>query len=59
MANLSISSLTAGSLAVNCWFLVNEDTKEALIFDPGGEAEKLYAYARKNGWSVRHRSVRL
>ena len=53
MANLSISSLTAGSLAVNCWFLVNEDTKEALIFDPGGEAEKLYAYARKNGWSVK------
>lgn len=53
MANLSVSSLTVGNLAVNCWFLVNEDTKEALVFDPGDEAEKIQAFAEKKGWVIR------
>lgn len=53
MANLSVSSLTVGSLAVNCWFLVNEDTKEALVFDPGDEAERIQAYAANKGWAIK------
>lgn len=52
MADLSISSLIVGELAVNCWFLVNEDTKEALVFDPGDEAERIQAYAEQKGWKV-------
>lgn len=53
MANLSVSSLTVGNLAVNCWFLVNGDTKEALVFDPGDEAGKIQAYAQKKEWTVK------
>ena len=53
MANISISSLTVGNLAVNCWFLVNEDTKEALVFDPGDEAEKIQAFAEKKSVDIR------
>lgn len=53
MANLKISSLTVGELAVNCWFLVNEDTKEALVFDPGDEAERIKGHADQNGWTIR------
>lgn len=53
MANLSVSFLTVGSLAVNCWFLVNEDTKEALVFDPGDEAERIQAYAVNKGWAIK------
>ena len=37
MARLSTASLTVGDLAVNCWFLANEDTKEALVFDRSEE----------------------
>lgn len=53
MAKLRISSLTVGELAANCWLLANEDTKEALVFDPGDEAERIQAYAEREGWSIR------
>jgi glyoxylase-like metal-dependent hydrolase (beta-lactamase superfamily II) len=53
MADLKITSLTVGDLAVNCWFLVNEETKEALVFDPGDEAEKLEDFAVSKGWTIR------
>lgn len=53
MPNIKIISLTVGELAVNCYFCVNEDTNEALVFDPGDEAEKLFALAGKKGWTIR------
>jgi glyoxylase-like metal-dependent hydrolase (beta-lactamase superfamily II) len=52
MADMKITSLTVGDLAENCWFLVNEETKDALIFDPGDEAEKMEACAVSKGWSI-------
>lgn len=54
MAHLNISSLTVGDLAVNCWFLVNEDTKEALVFDPGDEPGRILACTEKKGWRIAH-----
>ena len=52
MAKCKISSLVVGVLMVNCWFLVNEDTKEALVFDPGDEAERILDYADQKGWKI-------
>lgn len=52
MAHLTITSLTVGELAVNCWFLVNEDIKEALVIDPGDEAERIRSYAEQKGWKI-------
>ena len=49
MAHLTITSLTVGELAVNCWLLVNEDIKEALVIDPGDEAERIRSYAEQKG----------
>lgn len=53
MSNIKITSLTVGDLAVNCYFCVNEDTDEALVFDPGAEAERIFDFAKEKGWSVR------
>ena len=53
MPNLKLSCLTVGKLAVNCWFLANEDTKEAVVFDPGDEPEKIAAYAEEKGWEIK------
>ena len=52
MAQLCIASLMVGELAANCWFLANEDRKETLVFDPGGEAERIFEYAEKQGWKI-------
>lgn len=53
MSKISVTSLTVGNLSVNCWFLMNEDTKEACVFDPGDEAERIQAFAEKKGVVVR------
>lgn len=54
MAEYRTASLTVGDLAANCWFLAREDTKEALVFDPGDEAERIKRYADQEGWTIRH-----
>lgn len=53
MAKISVASLTVGELAVNCWFLINEETGEALVFDPGDEAEKIQAFAGKKNVCIK------
>ncbi len=53
MGGFLVASLTVGELAVNCYFLVNQETGEALVFDPGDEVERLQSHVRKNGWSVK------
>lgn len=43
MSEAILRSLTLGMGATNCYFLMNKDTKELIIFDPPGEAEKIFA----------------
>ena len=52
MPKIEVSSITVGQLAVNCWFLINEDTKEALVFDPGDQADKIVQYASEQGVKI-------
>lgn len=52
MPKVHVSRITVGELAVNCWFLINEDTKEALVFDPGDQAEKIAGFASEQGVKV-------
>lgn len=52
MPNIKVSRVTVGQLAVNCWFLINEDTKEALVFDPGDQVEKIAGFASGQGVKV-------
>lgn len=53
MAGIRVASVTVGELAVNCWFLINEEIKETLVFDPGDRAGQIFGYARDEGLTIR------
>ena len=36
-----IKAVEAGPIQANCYILMDEETKEIVIMDPGGEAEML------------------
>ena len=48
--NSKVTHINVGNLAENCWFLANEDTKEAVVIDPGAEPDRIRAGAEKHGW---------
>ena len=41
MAPLNIQNYVVGPVQTNCYFAVNDDTKEVIIIDPGASADKL------------------
>ncbi len=41
MANLEIYVKTLGDMGTNCYIMVNHDTDECIVFDPGAEPEVL------------------
>lgn len=41
MASLRIENYVVGPVETNCYFAINEETKETIIIDPGASAEKL------------------
>lgn len=43
MASLKVERYVVGSVQTNCYLAINEATKETLIVDPGGDAERLIA----------------
>ncbi|MFP3155271.1 MBL fold metallo-hydrolase [Lachnospiraceae bacterium ZAX-1] len=47
MADIKIEKYFVGEVGTNCYFVINQDTKEMLIVDPGGSAEKLAGMIKK------------
>lgn len=41
MAPLRVEQYVVGSVQTNCYFAINEDTREVLIVDPGASADRL------------------
>lgn len=39
-----------GQVATNCYFMINEETKEALVIDPGDSAQMLAEKINQKGW---------
>ena len=37
MADLRIEEYNVGDIGTNCYFIVNADTKEMVIIEPGGD----------------------
>ena len=50
---MKLTSLTAGSIGTNCYMLYDEATLEAVVIDPGDEAELAEARIRALGLQVR------
>ena len=49
MGKLKIKHYVVGPVQTNCYFAINEDTKELIIIDPGDAAKQLAERIRKEG----------
>ena len=47
-----IETFTVGPLACNCTILADEDTRVAMVIDPGGDAEVILERLRRRGFTV-------
>ncbi|SDB07013.1 MBL fold metallo-hydrolase [Eubacterium oxidoreducens] len=45
----SVKNYEVGPVMTNCYFLINEDTKELVVIDPGDEAQRLIGEIDKLG----------
>lgn len=50
---MKIYRLEVGMLATNCYIAVNEELKEGVIVDPGGDADKILSAVDKLGITVK------
>ena len=48
VAPLRIEIYVVSEFQTNCYFAINDDTKEVLIIDPGASAEKLAEKVKEN-----------
>jgi len=49
-----IERLVVGPLEVNCYIVADKDTKEAVVFDPGGDVESIIEILDNNHLKVKH-----
>ena len=49
MGKLKINHYVVGPVQTNCYFAINEETKELIIIDPGDAAKQLSERIRKEG----------
>ena len=45
--NFEIQSMVLGMVGTNCYLLINKDTKETVIFDPGAQGDKIVRYLQR------------
>lgn len=51
---MKIEAFIVGDLGVNCYVVNDEDTKEALVIDPGANADEIITYIKKEGLQVKY-----
>jgi len=50
---MQVHSMEVGPIGTNCYIVVNEKNKEAVMVDPGGDPERLIALIGKLGVSIK------
>lgn len=53
MSKIRLDMLTLGKIRTNCIIVSNEDTKEAVVFDPGDECERIIEHLNRNELSIK------
>ena len=51
---MEIIRVPAGVYAANCYIIYSKTTKEGIIVDPGGDADDLVEYIKRNDLSIKH-----
>ncbi|MDD6208628.1 MAG: MBL fold metallo-hydrolase [Clostridiales bacterium] len=51
-AALKVETMVLGPIGTNCYFLVNEDTKEVLLIDPASSPERIGEKLKENQWKL-------
>lgn len=51
---MNIEKLTVGALENNCYIISDEETKEAVIVDPGDEPDRILDLIKKNEYKVKY-----
>ncbi len=46
---IKIKRMVLGPAGTNCFIFCNEDTKEAVVFDPGDDGERVFAFIKESG----------
>ena len=50
MGKSKVDMYVVGPVQTNCYFVVNDETKEMIIIDPGAMAKQLAERIRKDGY---------
>lgn len=53
MMNVSYETLTIGPMGNNIYFLIDEDSKDCVIIDPGFRPKTQLDFIREHGWNLR------
>jgi hydroxyacylglutathione hydrolase len=48
MSELTLKTLVLGMVQTNCYIISNEETKEAIVFDPADNADRIEQYLKAN-----------
>jgi glyoxylase-like metal-dependent hydrolase (beta-lactamase superfamily II) len=52
VSDLAVVGIPNGTFDQNCWLLADAATREAVIVDPGEEADRFLAELRDRGWTL-------
>lgn len=50
---MKIESMVLGAVATNCYFVINEETKETIVIDPADRADRILEKASAEGLSLK------
>jgi glyoxylase-like metal-dependent hydrolase (beta-lactamase superfamily II) len=51
--HISIKTFAVGHLRCNCTIIADDRTKEAIVIDPGGDADKILSYLASHGLRIK------
>ena len=53
MSNINIGRMVVGPVQTNCYYVLNEDTKEAVVVDPADQGQRIYEEITKRGMNIK------